>query len=94
MFSRSSIDSLLSDGYICRLVAGGAVSKVDPDSTGLNPAWRKALASVTFGIGWAEGTSSTEIKQLRAELAGKLESISALAPESGSYFNEVSVLFQ
>ncbi|KAF8813980.1 FAD-binding domain-containing protein, partial [Phlegmacium glaucopus] len=25
-------------------VAGGAVSRVDPDSTGLNPSWRKALS--------------------------------------------------
>jgi len=42
-------------------VAGGAVSKVNPDSTGVNPAWRNALS-----IGWNEGTSASEINQMRA----------------------------
>ncbi|KAM6495228.1 Glycosyl hydrolase family 61 domain containing protein [Amanita muscaria] len=32
-------------------VAGGAVSKVDPDSSGLNPAWRKAVALVINKLG-------------------------------------------
>lgn len=75
-----------------RLVAGGAVSRVDPNSTGLNPAWRKALAHVIFGTGWAEGTTPTMINQLRNQLAGRLKSISELTPGSGAYFNEVSVL--
>lgn len=76
----------------CRLVAGGAVSGVSPDSTGLNPAWRKALAEVVYTIQWDEGTSTTNIAKLRNQLAQSLKNISDLTPGSGAYFNEVSVL--
>jgi hypothetical protein len=40
------------------------VSKVDPDSTGLNPAWRKALAHIDWSQGWDEGASASEIDQI------------------------------
>jgi hypothetical protein len=75
-----------------RLVAGGAVSRVNPNSTGLNPAWRKALAHVIFAAVWADGTTTTtEIDQLRKKLARQLTIISDITPGSGAYFNEVSV---
>jgi hypothetical protein len=72
------------------LVAGGAVSKVDPESTGLNPAWRKALAHVAWGTGWVEGTPASEIKQLRAALAQSLKNVTDLTGSS-AYYNEVCV---
>jgi hypothetical protein len=75
------------------LVAGGAVSRIDPDSTGLNPAWRRALAHVLFSESWEEGTSMSEINRLRNQLAQTLQRISDLTPGSGAYFNEAS-LFQ
>jgi hypothetical protein len=73
------------------LVAGGAVSRVDPDSTGLNPAWRKALGQLGYGTGWAEGASTAEITQLRKQLAQNLKKLSDLTPGSGAYFNEASM---
>jgi hypothetical protein len=79
------------DGGSWNFVAGGAVSKVDPDSTGLNPSWRKALLEFTLGIGWVEGTPFSEIKKLRAEQALVVKKLSALMPDAGSYFNEGSL---
>jgi hypothetical protein len=76
--------NLISDS----LVAGGAVAQVDPDSTGLNPAWRKALVHLLWGTGWQEGTPFSEIKQLRAVIAQSLTRVSELAGSS-AYFNEV-----
>ena len=73
------------------LVAGGAVSKVDPDSTGLHPAWRKALVHLVWTTGWEEGTSASEIKQVRAGLAQALQTVTDLAG-SNAYFNEVRLL--
>lgn len=93
-FQRISVKPIcvFTSPFPSRLVAGGAVSKVDPDSTGLNPAWRKALAQIGYNTGWAEGASTTEITQLRKQLAQNLKKISDLTPGSGAYFNEVSVL--
>ena len=76
----------------CSLVAGGAVSKTDPSSTGLNPAWRTALLHAVAGVGWPEGASSTVIKQLRGVLKGYAATLHDLAPDSGAYLNEVRVI--
>jgi len=76
------------NGISWNYVAGGAVSKVDPESTGLNPAWRDCLWEVTFGTVWSEGAPSSEIKRLRAELAATLKTISDIMPDTGSYVNE------
>jgi hypothetical protein len=64
------------------------VANADPDSTGLNPAWRKALIHVVWGTGWDEGTSTSEIKQLRAALSESLKNLTHLVGSS-AYFNEV-----
>jgi len=71
-------------------VAGGAVSKVDPDSTGLNPAWRTALIHLIFGTGWPDGTTASEIDKLRAVVAQSLTDVSKVVGSS-SYFNEASM---
>ena len=68
------------------------MSKVNPDSTGVNPAWRKALAHVVWGQGWEEGTSASKINQMRAALAKTLGMLSTLTGSS-AYFNEVPLLF-
>ena len=44
-------------------VACGAVSLVDPDSTGLNPSWRKALLEVYVRASWPEGSTADFIFQ-------------------------------
>jgi FAD/FMN-containing dehydrogenase len=89
---RQLADALFDiNGIVWHLVAGGAVSKINPDSTGLNPSWRKALVHVTFGIGWDEGAPFSEIEKLRAELALSLKKLSNVMPNAGSYFNEGSL---
>jgi len=88
---RSIADMVISmDGAIWHLVAGGAVSKVDPDSTGVNPAWRTALGHIVWGAGWDEGASASEIKQMRAVLAQGLQNLTDLVGSS-AYFNEASM---
>lgn len=69
-------------------MAVGAVSKLDPDSTGLNPAWRKALVHVVWGTGWDEGTPTSEIENLRTVLAQSLQNVARLTGSS-AYYNEV-----
>jgi len=80
----------LSDAYWV-FVGGGAVSRVNQDSTGLNPAWRRALAHVIFWTTWDEGTPTGRIAQLRKQLAQNLKNISDVTPGSGAYFNEASM---
>lgn len=71
------------------LLGGGAVSDVDPSSTGLNPAWRKALVHTLGALTWTEGTSEEVIESQREAFLSQLVNVRALAPESGAYFNEV-----
>jgi hypothetical protein len=70
-------------------VAGGVVTKIDPDSTGLNPAWRKTLANIIHIDAWPEGVSSSELKRIRERVQSNQRELTALAPDSGAYFNEV-----
>ena len=71
------------------LVTGGQVSRVDPDSTGLNPAWRNSLVYTTLGTGWEDGANLTEINAARQDLIKNMKILEAIAPESGAYLNEV-----
>ncbi|KAI0360106.1 FAD-binding domain-containing protein [Trametes cingulata] len=73
------------------LVAGGAVSRVDPSSTGLNPAWRQASAHAIVGTIWPEGTNATVIVQHLQTLKDNTAKLRALAPQSGAYINEASL---
>jgi len=74
------------------LVAGGAVSKVDPDSAGLNPAWRKALAHIAVGSSWPEGINASEIHQMQDKVKRHLSVLEELVgPDGGAYFNEASL---
>ncbi|OBZ77454.1 6-hydroxy-D-nicotine oxidase, partial [Grifola frondosa] len=74
------------------LCAGGAVSRVDPASTGLNPAWRKALVHTIFTVAWPDGSPATVIEELEAGIAQNMTALRALAPDSGAYFNEASLV--
>jgi len=71
-------------------VAGGKVAEADPDSVGLNPAWRKALVSINWGATWDDGTDAQEITSLLNTVKEQEASIRALMPDSGCYFNEAS----
>ena len=75
--------------YPCSLVAGGQVSRVDPDSMGLNPAWRDSLALVFLARTWREGANLIDIEATRQLLIEDMKILEGIAPESGAYFNEV-----
>jgi hypothetical protein len=64
---------------------------VDPESTGLNPVWRKSLAYTILLTGWADGANSTEIAAARSLLVHDMKILESIAPESGAYLNEVKV---
>ncbi|TFK57070.1 FAD-binding domain-containing protein [Heliocybe sulcata] len=72
------------------LVAGGAVSKVDPEATGLNPAWRTALAELVTAVEWPEGSTIADINDQHTALTQKVSVLEGLAPGSGAYLNEAS----
>ncbi|MBE3045503.1 FAD-binding protein [Candidatus Bathyarchaeota archaeon] len=60
--------------------------------TALNPAWRDAVSHVVLGGGWPEGASDEEIQAFRDDVTYRqVAALKSLAPDSGAYFNEVSV---
>ena len=65
------------------------MARVDPDATGINPAWRKALVFTVAGIGWLDGTDSTTINTLRSNFRLVMAKWEGIAPDSGAYLNEV-----
>jgi hypothetical protein len=68
---------------------GGAISNVDPNATGVTPAWRSALAHAIHLENWEEGASVEEIEVTRDRTRESLKVMDELAPGSGSYLNEV-----
>ena len=75
--------------FTCSLVAGGQVSRVDPDSMGLNPAWRDSLALAALFTTWQDDADLTEIEAARQLLIQDMKILEGIAPESGAYLNEV-----
>jgi len=73
------------------LVTGGEVSRVDLESTGLNPVWRNRLVYATLGTGWEDGVNSTQIEAARQLLIQDMKILEDIAPESGAYLNEVRI---
>jgi len=65
------------------------VSRVDPESTGLNPAWRKSMVLASTGTTWQDGANLTEIQAARRLLIQDVKILEGIAPESGAYLNEV-----
>ncbi|KIL60350.1 hypothetical protein M378DRAFT_168232 [Amanita muscaria Koide BX008] len=80
----------ITQGVEIMAVAGGAVSKVDPDSAGVTPAWRQAIAIIESSIIWPEGTPTAQINQLRQGAAAELAALDPLSPNHGTYLNEAS----
>ena len=72
-------------------MTGGQVSRVDPESTGLNPVWRNSLVYTTIGTTWQDGANSTEIEAARQLLIRDMKILEGIAPESGAYLNEVRI---
>ena len=73
-------------------MAGGAVAKADPDSTGLNPAWRKTLGEVYVTVGWPAGSPNSVVNLAVESLKNNTEIIDRLSVDSASYLNEVRFL--
>jgi hypothetical protein len=73
-------------------VAGGAVSRVNPESTGLNPSWRKAIAEVFIAESWEEGADSATIFAAKERLQQRTDVLDKLTKDSGSYLNEVRTI--
>ena len=65
------------------------MSCVDPDSTGLNPSWRKALSEVYITASWPEGSTTDFIFQRTNQLKQSTLVLDQLTTDSGSYLNEV-----
>ena len=63
---------------------------VDPDSTGLNPSWRKAVTEVFIVALWSEGSTVDFIFQQIDELKQSTLILDKLTTDSGSYLNEVN----
>ena len=77
------------ENFSYSMVTGGQVSRVDPESTGLNPAWRKSLVLTAVGTVWQEGANLTEIRAARRLVVQDMKTLEGIAPESGAYLNEV-----
>ncbi|KAF8814778.1 FAD-binding domain-containing protein [Phlegmacium glaucopus] len=80
----------LNGGVTLNSVAGGAVSRVDPESTGLNPSWRKAISEVYVSATWPEGSTADFIFQKINHLKQSTLILDQLTTDSGSYLNEGS----
>jgi hypothetical protein len=65
------------------------VSRVDPDSTGLNPSWRKALSEVYIAVSWPEGSTADSIFQQIERIKKTTLILDQLTTDSASYLNEV-----
>ncbi|ESK94764.1 fad binding domain-containing protein [Moniliophthora roreri MCA 2997] len=61
----------LPGGAAVASVSGGAVSEVNPDSAGLNPAWRDTASLISIGENWADGSNGDEIKQVQETLRNR-----------------------
>ncbi|KAI6038830.1 hypothetical protein EDC04DRAFT_2569206 [Pisolithus marmoratus] len=99
LLSRDTLANRYSDIaeilYDCQaqflMIAGGKVSQIDPDSAGVNPAWRNAVVETGCGVSWQEGASAEEIAGLRGQLKAWIKDIHDLTPQDGAYFNEASL---
>ena len=67
---------------------------MDPDSVGVNPAWRQSLVLMASAITWVEGTPTAAINDKRTVAAADLQSLDTVSPNSGTYLNEVGHRFE
>ncbi|KAK2463986.1 hypothetical protein APHAL10511_004037 [Amanita phalloides] len=81
----------VTTGIGFNFVAGGAVSRFNPDSASINPAWRESLGLFYSVVTWPEGTPTGAINSLRQGAAANLELLNQVAPDSATYFNEASL---
>ena len=68
------------------------MTQINPESAGVNPAWRNAVVETGCGVAWDEGASSKDIEELISQLKAWIGAFHDVAPNDGAYFNEVRVL--
>ena len=79
--------------WIFSSVGGGAVTRVDPDSTGLHPSWRNALSEIVIETTWRDNSSTIEFSQQINRLKQSTIILDQLTTDSASYLNEVLLFF-
>lgn len=72
-------------------VGGGQVFKDASDPySGINPAWRQTYVHNIVARGWAPGASDAVIQGVHSDITNiKVQAMKDLAPDTGSYMNEV-----
>ncbi|KAG8754456.1 hypothetical protein FRC12_011187 [Ceratobasidium sp. 428] len=95
MQTRSSeLAKLISNALVytpsLNFVGGGAITKVDPESTGLNPQWRNdALISWNMGSTWNDATPAEKIDDIKKTITNYTQALGKLAGlDQAAYFNE------
>ncbi|KAJ7821121.1 hypothetical protein B0H14DRAFT_1336992 [Mycena olivaceomarginata] len=73
---------------IFNLLAGGAVLKVSPHATAVNPGWHKALHLVIFASGWTSSTPLSTRDTLRQTLTSQTLLFEPFSEGLGAYLNE------
>ncbi|KAF9236144.1 hypothetical protein BU15DRAFT_77244 [Melanogaster broomeanus] len=89
--SKEVAQVLIDCGANFNTIAGGKVNQIDPDSAGLNPAWRNAVVEVVCGVSWQDGASLTEITGTIEQLKERIRTMHDLTPNDSAYFNEASL---
>ncbi|KAG9079852.1 hypothetical protein FRC06_007382, partial [Ceratobasidium sp. 370] len=71
---------------------GGVIDKIDPESTGLNPQWRKqALVSWNPSSGWTDNTPADTIKVFKAAVNNVTQELGKIAGlDHAAYLNEAN----
>ncbi|KAG9090157.1 hypothetical protein FRC07_012174, partial [Ceratobasidium sp. 392] len=77
-------------GTTINIVGGGAIDKIDPESTGLNPQWRKqALVTWNPASGWDDNTPQDVIKTIKAAVTNVTQELGKVGGlDHAAYFNE------
>ncbi|KAI8576922.1 hypothetical protein K450DRAFT_254247 [Umbelopsis ramanniana AG] len=88
----SSDLDVTGDTMLGHLVAGGEVVRKDPDSVGVNPAWRKALWHVVLTGAQFEFNATAAQRKKAGDRVTKLNSkLIDFTPGSGAYLNEADI---
>ncbi|GAB5592368.1 hypothetical protein Unana1_07268 [Umbelopsis nana] len=77
-----------SHGFMGQMIAGGEVSKKDPGSVAVHPAWRKALWHVVLSTPVNMNSTASEREHIRKRLTKTNRWLRNATPGSGSYMNE------
>ncbi|CCO36639.1 hypothetical protein BN14_10781 [Rhizoctonia solani AG-1 IB] len=72
------------------IVGGGVINDGDPDSTGLNPQWRRDVLAVWGYTGtWSYEIPTEDIKTIKEQVTNLTQRVGEIAGlDHASYFNE------